>query len=117
MLGSAYSYSIRNHTKNFSEKLRNIKAQDKKSDKLWLISAFPLKSTNFSRKSTPGLRLGYELHRFAFKARPQNKGRLHTEQLASLSIHPNYFGDLFMFTGMALVIGNKVPFVCVSLHS
>jgi hypothetical protein len=48
--------------------------------------------------------LSYELQRFAWKARPENKGRLHTEYLASVSIHPNYFGDLFSFTGWNLIV-------------
>lgn len=51
--------------------------------------------------------LTYELHRFRFKALPENKGKLHTGQLASLSIHPNYCGDLITFSGFALGIGNS----------
>ena len=49
--------------------------------------------------------LGYELHRFAWKARPENKGRLHTVGLAAYHIHPNYFGDLFTYGGWGLAAG------------
>lgn len=47
----------------------------------------------------------YELHRFWWKAQPENKGRLHTTGLAAYCIHPNYFGDLFTYTGWALATG------------
>ena len=49
--------------------------------------------------------LSYEMHRFWWKAKPENKGKLHTTGLAALSIHPNYFGDLFTYTGWGLVSG------------
>lgn len=54
-----------------------------------------------------GLSLSYEVLRFRWKARPENKGRLHTVGLASLCIHPNYLGDLFTYTGMALASGTS----------
>jgi len=53
-----------------------------------------------------GYSLSYEMHRFWWKARPENKGKLHTIGLAALSIHPNYFGDFFAYTGWALVSGS-----------
>jgi len=54
----------------------------------------------------------YEGSRFRFKARPENRGRLHTEGLASLCVHPNYFGDLFTYTGFALATGTSCA-LCV----
>jgi len=51
--------------------------------------------------------LSYEVGRFAWKARPENRGKLHTIGLASLCIHPNYFGDLFIYTGWGLVTGTS----------
>merc|ERR1712137_484646 len=58
--------------------------------------------------------LSYEVHRFWWKAKFENKGKLHTTYLAALSIHPNYFGDLFTYAGWALVSGTvfalQVPF-------
>lgn len=47
----------------------------------------------------------YELLRFRWKKDPENKGRLHTIQHARFHIHPNYFGDIFTYSGWALVVG------------
>ncbi|CAE6959708.1 unnamed protein product [Symbiodinium natans] len=49
--------------------------------------------------------LAYEVGRFRWKARPEHKGKLHKEGLAAWSIHPNYFGDLFAYTGWGLASG------------
>mmetsp|Transcript_7958 Transcript_7958/g.17683 ORF Transcript_7958/g.17683 Transcript_7958/m.17683 type:complete len:271 (+) Transcript_7958:65-877(+) len=49
--------------------------------------------------------LAYEVGRFRWKKLPENKGKLHTIDLAALSIHPNYFGDLFTYSGWALACG------------
>ena len=49
--------------------------------------------------------LSYEVGRFRWKAKPENKGRLHTIGLARFCIHPNYFGDLFTYSGWGLVAG------------
>lgn len=49
--------------------------------------------------------LGYELHRFWWKSKPENKGKLHTTGLASFCIHPNYLGDIFTYGGWALASG------------
>ena len=49
--------------------------------------------------------LSYELGRFAWKKKDQNKGKLHTVGLAKYCIHPNYLGDLFTFTGWGLACG------------
>ena len=51
--------------------------------------------------------LGYELHRFNWKAQPENKGRLHTVGLAKYTMHPNYFGDLFTYAGWGLAAGTQ----------
>lgn len=53
------------------------------------------------------LSLSYEVSRFRWKAHAENKGKLHTVGLASLCIHPNYFGDLFTYTGVALACGTS----------
>jgi len=49
--------------------------------------------------------LWYEVHRFQWKKDPSNKGKLHTIGLARYCIHPNYFGDLFTYTGWAICAG------------
>ncbi|CAE7731284.1 unnamed protein product [Symbiodinium microadriaticum] len=49
--------------------------------------------------------LYYEVHRFRWKAKPENKGKLHMVGPAAWCIHPNYFGDLFTYTGWALATG------------
>lgn len=49
--------------------------------------------------------LAYEVGRFQWKAKPENKGKLHTVGLAAWCIHPNYFGDLFTYTGWGLACG------------
>lgn len=49
--------------------------------------------------------LSYEVGRFQWKTVEDNKGRLHTIGLAKYCIHPNYFGDLFTYTGWALAAG------------
>lgn len=51
--------------------------------------------------------LSYEIGRFRWKAKPENKGKLHTVGLASWCIHPNYFGDLFAYTGWGLAAGTS----------
>mmetsp|Transcript_31356 Transcript_31356/g.57533 ORF Transcript_31356/g.57533 Transcript_31356/m.57533 type:complete len:272 (-) Transcript_31356:144-959(-) len=58
--------------------------------------------------------LYYELDRFHWKAKPENKGKLHTVGLAAVCIHPNYFGDLFTYTGWALVTGTWCAMACPS---
>ncbi|CAK0845570.1 unnamed protein product [Prorocentrum cordatum] len=49
--------------------------------------------------------LHYELERFAWKMDGRNKGRLHTHALARYCRHPNYFGDLFTYTGWGVLAG------------
>ena len=47
-----------------------------------------------------------EYQRHTWKKRPQNRGHLYTEGLFSFSMHINYFGDVVLFTGFALVTHN-----------
>ena len=49
------------------------------------------------------LNTGSELQRKAWKARPENQGHLYTGGLFRLSRHVNYFGDVVLFTGFALL--------------
>lgn len=49
--------------------------------------------------------LSYELGRFAWKKKEENKGKLHTIGLAKYCIHPNYLGDLFTYSGWGLACG------------
>ena len=44
-----------------------------------------------------------EYYRHVWKLREKNRGRLYTEGLFSLSMHINYFGDIVLFTGLAMV--------------
>jgi len=44
-----------------------------------------------------------EYHRHVWKLKEENRGRLYTEGLFSLSMHINYFGDIVLFTGFAIV--------------
>lgn len=44
-----------------------------------------------------------EYGRHLWKARPENRGHLYTEGLFSFSRHINYFGDLLLFVGLALL--------------
>jgi len=44
-----------------------------------------------------------EYSRHVWKLKEENKGRLYTEGLFSLTMHINYFGDIVLFTGLALV--------------
>jgi len=90
----------------------------------WLFGSCRVADIHLPHRESVGLALylfgsayslGYELHRFWWKAKPENKGRLHTTGLASYHIHPNYFGDLFTYGGWALAGGTAcvlsiVPF-------
>lgn len=46
-----------------------------------------------------------ERQRMVWKQLPTNKGRLYTEGLFKYSMHINYFGDVVLFSGYALVSG------------
>jgi len=47
-----------------------------------------------------------EFQRLRWKQKPENKGRLCTTGVFSLTRHPNYFGDVLWVLGFALVSGN-----------
>jgi protein-S-isoprenylcysteine O-methyltransferase Ste14 len=44
-----------------------------------------------------------EYSRHVWKLKEENNGRLYTEGLFSFSMHINYFGDIVLFTGLAMV--------------
>ncbi len=44
-----------------------------------------------------------EYSRHVWKLKAENRGRLYTEGLFSFSMHINYFGDIVLFTGLAMV--------------
>eukprot|EP01006_Ploeotia_vitrea_P060943 TRINITY_DN76898_c0_g1_i1.p1 TRINITY_DN76898_c0_g1~~TRINITY_DN76898_c0_g1_i1.p1 ORF type:complete len:241 (+),score=19.11 TRINITY_DN76898_c0_g1_i1:26-724(+) len=49
-----------------------------------------------------------EWQRTQFKKNPRNKGKLFTGGLYSLCRHPNYFGDVLLFTGWGLLSGSWI---------
>jgi protein-S-isoprenylcysteine O-methyltransferase Ste14 len=49
------------------------------------------------------LNTGSELQRKLWKAHPENKGRLYTGGFFRLAMHVNYFGDVLLFSGFALL--------------
>ena len=44
-----------------------------------------------------------EYYRHVWKLKEENKGRLYTGRLFGFAMHINYFGDIVLFTGLALV--------------
>ena len=52
------------------------------------------------------LNTGSEFMRGVWKKDPAHKGKLYTEGLFGYSMHINYFGDVVLFTGFALVTGH-----------
>lgn len=46
---------------------------------------------------------GAELQRKRWKARPENAGRLYTGGVFRYTMHPNYQGDVLLFSGFALL--------------
>ena len=52
-----------------------------------------------------------EYYRHAWKLKEENKGRLYTERLFSLAMHINYFGDIVLFTGLAMITHSLSMFV------
>jgi steroid 5-alpha reductase family enzyme len=48
----------------------------------------------------------YQRHRW--KQRPENRGKLYTEGLFRLTRHPNYLGDLILFSGLSLMTGRWI---------
>lgn len=87
---------------------------------VWMMSGCPRSGeVAFPHSDMVGLALfisglaysfAYEFGRFQWKKRPENKGKCHTVGLASLSTHPNYFGDLLTYNGWALAGASKCAF-------
>ncbi len=46
-----------------------------------------------------------EYARHVWKQRPENRGRLYTGGLFRLSRHPNYLGDLVLYSGLCMITG------------
>lgn len=46
-----------------------------------------------------------EYQRHVWKRNPDNKGKLYTQGLFRISMHPNYLGDVILFSGMSLITG------------
>jgi protein-S-isoprenylcysteine O-methyltransferase Ste14 len=44
-----------------------------------------------------------EYYRHAWKSKEENNGKLYTERLFSVAMHINYFGDIVLFTGLAMI--------------
>ncbi|MFC1577764.1 methyltransferase family protein [Thermodesulfobacteriota bacterium] len=44
-----------------------------------------------------------EYYRHVWKLKKKNRGRLYTKGLFSLAMHINYFGDIVLFTGLAMI--------------
>jgi steroid 5-alpha reductase family enzyme len=52
-----------------------------------------------------------EYQRYVWKQRAENKGHLFTGGLFRYSMHLNYFGDVLLFTGLALITREALMFV------
>ena len=52
-----------------------------------------------------------EYDRYVWKLRTENKGRLYTEGLFRLSMHINYFGDIVLFMGFAMITNRLAVFI------
>jgi steroid 5-alpha reductase family enzyme len=57
------------------------------------------------------LNTGSEYQRKLWKKDPEHKGKLYTEGLFKYSMHINYFGDVVLFSGFALVTGSPWAFI------
>jgi protein-S-isoprenylcysteine O-methyltransferase Ste14 len=61
------------------------------------------------------LNTGSEYMRHIWKQRPENQGKLYTQGLFHYSRHINYFGDVVLFTGFALVAGRLIALLIPAL--
>lgn len=52
-----------------------------------------------------------EYSRHVWKQRPENRGKLYTGGLFRIVRHPNYLGDMILFSGMCLIAGKWVTAV------
>ena len=55
-----------------------------------------------------------EYSRHIWKLQKENRGRLYTDGLFSLSMHINYFGDIILFAGLAMV-AHSMSLLVISL--
>jgi protein-S-isoprenylcysteine O-methyltransferase Ste14 len=58
---------------------------------------------------------GSEYMRHVWKMRPENAGKLYTGGPFRYCRHPNYFGDIVLFTGFAVVAGRPLSFIIPAL--
>lgn len=58
---------------------------------------------------------GSEFARMRWKKRIENRGKLYTGGLFRYSMHINYFGDILLFTGFAIVAHNVFAFIIPGL--
>lgn len=56
-----------------------------------------------------------EYHRDVWKRQPENRGRLYTGSFFHYAVHVNYFGDLVLFTGFALLAGSPIALIIPAL--
>lgn len=61
------------------------------------------------------LNTGSEYFRKVWKQNPENKGKIYMEGLFRYSMHINYFGDVVLFTGFALITHNLFSFLIPAL--
>jgi protein-S-isoprenylcysteine O-methyltransferase Ste14 len=61
------------------------------------------------------LNTGSEWQRYRWKRRPENQGHLMTRGLFGYARHINYFGDVVLFTGWALMTGRPALLVIPAL--
>lgn len=57
------------------------------------------------------LNTGSEYLRLRWKRHPENKGKLYTGGLFKYSMHINYFGDVVLFSGLALLTHSPYAFI------
>jgi protein-S-isoprenylcysteine O-methyltransferase Ste14 len=56
-----------------------------------------------------------EYARHLWKQRPENRGRLYTRGLFRFCRHPNYLGDLLLFSGLSLISGSWITSIVPAL--
>jgi steroid 5-alpha reductase family enzyme len=54
---------------------------------------------------------GSELGRYIWKQHPGHQGQLYTGGLFAYAVHINYFGDVLLFSGFALLTHRLIAFV------
>jgi protein-S-isoprenylcysteine O-methyltransferase Ste14 len=56
-----------------------------------------------------------EYYRHVWKLKEDNKGRLYTEKLFRYAMHINYFGDIVLFTGFAMIAHRFIMLIIPSI--